>query len=325
MNSVTRAGDFRIVGGLRLAGPRVLRKNRHMAGRFAPSPTSALHLGNLRTALVAWLAARSTGRSFLLRIEDLDTQRVAAAPYVAAGQLADLAALGLDFDGEVVWQSQRGARYAEVVAGLPTYECFCTRREIAEAASAPHGDGYRPYPGTCAGLTEAERAERRRVRRPALRVRAGGATQTVTDVIAGPVTGVVDDFVLVRNDGVPAYNLAVVVDDVAQGVDQVVRGDDLLSSSPRQAWLTRQLGGTVPEYLHVPLVLNAQGKRLAKRDGAVTLAELAQSGVDAGSVVNLLAVSLGLATRNEHVTPATLVDRFVPTGLPRRPWVFTAS
>ena len=293
-----------------------------MAGRFAPSPTSALHLGNLRTALVAWLAARSSGRAFLLRIEDLDAERVAAAPEVAGGQLADLAALGLDFDREVVWQSQRGALYADAVAGLAIYECFCTRREIAEAASAPHGDGYRPYPGTCAGLTEVERAERRRVRRPALRVRAGGVTETVTDVIGGAVTGVVDDFVVVRNDGVPAYNLAVVVDDIAQGVDQVVRGDDLLSSSPRQAWLTRQLGGAVPEYLHVPLVLNAQGKRLAKRDGAVTLAELRRDGASVGSVVSLLAASLGLTERGEQVTPASLIDRFVPADLPRRPWVF---
>lgn len=203
-----------------------------MAGRFAPSPTSDLHLGNLRTALLAWLFARGSGRDFLLRIEDLDTQRVTAAPEVAARQIADLTAIGLDFDGEPVWQSERLASYARAVDRLDSYECFCTRREIAEAASAPHADGYRPYPGTCRDLSEGERAQRRRTRPPAIRVRADGATQTVTDRWAGEVTGVVDDFVVVRNDGVPAYNLAVVVDDVAQGVDQVVRGDDLLSSSP---------------------------------------------------------------------------------------------
>ena len=297
-----------------------MRKNRHMAGRFAPSPTSALHLGNLRTALLAWLAARSTGRALLLRIEDLDTQRVAAAPAVASGQIADLAALGLDFDGDVVWQSQRLGRYADAVERLPTYECFCTRREIAEAASAPQGDGYRPYPGTCAGLSERERAERRSIRQPALRVRAGGVTQTVTDVLAGEVTGVVDDFVVVRNDGVPAYNLAVVVDDVAHGVDQVVRGDDLLSSSPRQAWLTRHLGGSVPEYLHVPLVLNAQGERLAKRDGAVTLGELAADGVDPGAVLSLLGHSLDLNEADEPVSTRVLLDRFDPLRVPRAPW-----
>lgn len=292
-----------------------------MAGRFAPSPTSALHLGNLRTALVAWLAARSSGRAFLLRIEDLDTQRVAAAPAVAAGQIADLAALGLDFDGDVAWQSQRGELYAEAVARLEVYECFCTRREIAEAASAPHGDGYRPYPGTCADLSEVQRARRRLTRPPAWRVRARGAVQTATDLLAGEVTGVVDDFVVLRNDGVPAYNLAVVVDDIAQGIDQVVRGDDLLSSSPRQAWLTGRLGGEVPAYLHVPLVVNAEGKRLAKRHGAVSLAELGAVGVPPGRVLSLLAHSLGLVAANESVTASQLIERFDPTEMPTGPWV----
>lgn len=292
-----------------------------MAGRFAPSPTSRLHLGNLRTALVAWLMARSTGRRFWLRIEDLDTARVAAAPEVARGQIADLRALGLDFDGEPVWQSRRLPRYAEAVGLLDTYECYCTRREIAEAASAPHADGYRPYPGTCLRLNEAERADRRRVRPPAIRVRAGGATETVTDEWAGAVTGVVDDFVVRRNDGVPAYNLAVVVDDVAQGVDQVVRGDDLLSSSPRQAWLTRQLGGRVPHYAHVPLAVGPTGQRLAKRDGAVTLADLAANGVRADEVLARLGTSLELCAPGEPVTARTLLARFDPARLPREPWV----
>ena len=292
-----------------------------MAGRFAPSPTSDLHLGNLRTALVAWLLARGSGRDFLLRIEDLDTQRVAAAPEVAARQIADLASIGLDFDGAPVWQSQRLEVYADAVAGLETYECFCTRREIAEAASAPHDDGYRPYPGTCRDLSAAQRAERRRTRPPAIRVHADGATQTVTDLWAGEVTGTVDDFVVVRNDEVPAYNLAVVVDDVATGVDQVVRGDDLLSSSPRQAWLTRQLGGSVPAYAHVPLAVNAAGRRLAKRDGAVTLADLARAGVTPARVLTRLAHSLGLAGPDEPVTTRQLITRFDPAELPRQPWV----
>lgn len=292
-----------------------------MAGRFAPSPTSQLHLGNLRTALVAWLAARSSGRRFVLRIEDLDTQRVAVAPAVAAGQLADLTALGLDFDGEIVWQSQRLDRYAQAIERLEVYECFCTRREIAEAASAPHGDSYRPYPGTCAELTEAERAQWRQSRRPAWRVRAHGAVQSVADLLAGRLTGVVDDFVVLRNDGVPAYNLAVVVDDLAQGVDQVVRGDDLLTSSPRQAWLTGRLGAQVPEYLHVPLVVNSEGKRLAKRHGAVTLADLRASGVGPGTVLTMLAHSLGLASEGEAVNSSELIERFDPSELPRDPWV----
>ena len=294
-----------------------------MAGRFAPSPTSDLHLGNLRTALLAWLFARGSGREFLLRIEDLDTQRVTAAPEVAARQIADLTAIGVDFDGPPVWHSERLDDYARAVDVLDTYECFCTRREIAEAGSAPHDDGYRPYPGTCRDLSEGERAQRRRTRPPAIRVRADGATQTVTDRWAGEITGVVDDFVVVRNDGVPAYNLAVVVDDVAQGVDQVVRGDDLLSSSPRQAWLTRQFGGMVPEYAHVPLAVNTDGRRLAKRDGAVTLTDLARAGVTAAQVLTRLAHSLELAGADEPVTPTLLLQRFDPDALPRTPWVVT--
>lgn len=290
-----------------------------MAGRFAPSPTSELHLGNLRSALVAWLMARTTGRAFLVRIEDLDTARVVAAPGVAAQQLADLAALGLDWDGPVVRQSERLDRYAAALASLPTYECFCTRREIAEAASAPHDDGYRPYGGRCRSLSGPERASRRAVRPPALRVDAGAAAVTVVDRWAGEVTGVVDDFVVRRNDGVYAYNLAVVVDDVAQGVDQVVRGTDLLSSSPRQAWLTGRLGGAVPEYAHVPLAVNARGERLAKRDGAVTLADL---GLPPDAVRSLLGASLRLNEPFEPVTMADLAERFDPDALPRTPWVW---
>ncbi len=298
-----------------------------MAGRFAPSPTSALHVGNLRTALVAWLLARSTGRRFLLRIEDLDTQRVAAAPRVAERQVADLLALGLDFDGEIVRQSERRAGYDEALSRLAglTYECFCSRREIAEAASAPHGDGYRRYPGTCRHLSAAERSARRRERAPAIRLRAAGATQRVSDLWAGEVSGVVDDFVLVRGDGVPAYNLAAVVDDLAQGVDQVVRGDDLLASSPRQAWLAERLGGAAPTYAHVPLAVNGEGRRLAKRDGAVTMADLAAAGLGPRRVLAVLAHSLNLATPDEVVTPAELLDRFDPSALPRQPWVVSAQ
>ena len=294
-----------------------------VAGRFAPSPTSALHLGNLRTALVAWLMARHSGRRFLIRVEDLDVARVAAAAGTARQQLDDLAALGLLSDADPVWQSQRRELYAaalERLAALP-YECFCTRREIAEAASAPHGGGYRPYPGTCRDLNAAQRAQRRAVRPPALRVRAEGASVTVQDEWAGAVTGVIDDFVLVRNDSVPAYNLAVVVDDLDQGIDQVVRGDDLLSSSPRQAWLARQLGGVPPHYAHAPLAVNLAGQRLAKRDGAVSLADLAALGVGPAQVLGILATSLGLAAAGEPVTLRLLLERFDPASLPRDPWL----
>lgn len=294
-----------------------------MTGRFAPSPTSDLHVGNLRTALLAWLFARADRQPCVLRIEDLDQQRVAGAPGVARRQIADLHALGLRFDGPVWWQSTRLAAYRAAVESLGTdvYECFCTRREIAEAASAPHADGYRPYPGTCRDLSPAERSARRATRPPALRVRAGGASEQIHDRFAGVVTGVVDDFVLIRNDGIPAYNLAVVVDDIAQGVDQVVRGDDLLSSSPRQAWLTRRLGGSAPGYAHVPLALNANGQRLAKRDGSVSLTDLAAWGYGPNEVLAWIGSSLGLAETNELVTVDALEARFDPSALPRSPWI----
>lgn len=294
------------------------------AGRYAPSPTGELHLGNLRTALLAWLFARSTGRRFLLRIEDLDAARV--RPGMAEQQLADLAALGVTFDGKPVVQSQRLAAYREALRSLAdrTYECFCSRREIAEAASAPHGTVSR-YPGTCRNLTEADRATRRLTRRPALRLRANGARQTIRDLLHGEVTAEVDDVVLLRNDGVPAYNFAVVVDDAFSGIDQVVRGDDLLPAAATQAYLTELLGAHPPSYAHVPLAVNAAGQRLAKRDGAVTLPELAAEGLGADAVLGLIAESLLLAAPGEFVTLDVLLERFDPDRLPRTPWVVVPS
>ena len=294
------------------------------AGRYAPSPTGELHVGNLRTALLAWLFARSTGRRFLLRIEDLDTARV--RPGMADQQRADLAALGISFDGEPVVQSQRLAAYQQALLKLAerTYECFCSRREIAEAASAPHGSVAR-YPGTCRNLTEAERIDRRLRRQPALRLRADGAVQTVHDLLRGDVTTEVDDVVLRRNDGVPAYNLAVVVDDAFSGVDQVVRGDDLLPAAATQAFLTELLGYPPPIYAHVPLAVNAEGGRLAKRDGAVTLPDLAALGIESTGVLGLIAESLDLASPGEGVSPDRLLERFDPALLPREPWVVVPS
>jgi glutamyl-tRNA synthetase len=294
------------------------------AGRYAPSPTGELHLGNLRTALLAWLFARSTGRRFLLRIEDLDAARV--RPGIAEQQLADLGALGVTFDGKPVVQSQRLAAYREALRSLAdqTYECFCSRREIAEAASAPHGTPTR-YPGNCRNLTEAERVSRRLTRRPARRLRANGARQTVVDLLHGEITAEVDDVVLLRNDGVPAYNLAVVVDDAFSGVDQVVRGEDLLSVAATQAYLTELLGAHPPSYAHVPLAVNAAGQRLAKRDGAVTLSELAAEGLGPDAVLGLIAESLLLAAPGESITPDVLLERLDPDRLPRTPWVVIPS
>lgn len=294
-------------------------------GRFAPSPTGDLHLGNLRTALAAWLFARSAGSAFLVRMEDLD--RVQASADHERSQLADLAALGIDWDGEVVRQSERFDRYEAAIAQLDaaglTYPCSCTRREIREAASAPHGDPVPDgaYPGTCRDLTAEERRAQAVSGRPlALRLRGPGTTVTVHDELLGAVAAVVDDVVLRRNDGVPAYNLAVVVDDAAQGVEQVVRADDLASSAPRQRHLADLLGLPPVTYAHVPLVLGPTGRRLAKRDGAVTLADQRSLGRSPADVCGLLAHSLGLLAAPEPCTPADLVAAFDPSRLPSASW-----
>jgi glutamyl-tRNA synthetase len=282
-------------------------------GRFAPSPTGVLHVGNLRTALLAWLFARSQDARFLMRIEDLDAGRVRRD--LEAGQLEDLRAIGIDWDGRAVRQSERQELYAGALerlddAGL-LYRCWCTRAEIREAASAAHGE--RPegaYPGTCRELTAAEVAERETSGRPpAWRVRAGGVRVTFTDRLCGETAGEVDDFVVRRNDGAYAYNLAVVVDDAEQGIGEVVRGADLLDSTPRQLWLGGRLGLAAPVYAHVPLMLGSDGARLAKRHGAVTLADRAALGQSPQDVRRELLAPFGLG---DCVTMQELVTRFDP-------------
>jgi glutamyl-tRNA synthetase len=299
-------------------------------GRFAPSPSGPLHLGNLRTALLAWLFARTAGARFLVRIEDLDPGR--SRREHEAGQLADLAALGLDWDGPVVRQSERRERHRAALERLRAagrvYPCWCTRAEIREAASAPHGavGGDAAYPGTCRRLTAAERGERERGGRPAaLRLDAGGERIAFVDRLHGPVEAAVDDLVLWRNDGTPAYNLAVVVDDADQRIGEVVRGDDLLDTTPRQLLLQRLLGLAAPEYAHVPLVLGPDGARLAKRHGAVTLADRAARGEAPADVLAWMARSLGLARSGEAVAPSRLLERFDPAALPRAATTFTDS
>jgi len=298
-------------------------------GRFAPSPTADLHLGNLRTALLAWCFARVGGSRFVIRVEDLDP--AASDATIAARQLADLAALGLEWDGPVRFQHEHRSGYDAAIARLEsaglTYPCYCTRREIQAATVAPHGPAPEgAYPGTCRDLTAAEQAARRASGRPgAIRLRAGGAVVEVVDRLRGRVSAVVDDFVVRRNDGVPAYNLAVVVDDAAQGVEEVVRGDDLLLSSPRQAHLATVLGYAPVRYAHVPLVLGPGGERLAKRDGAVTLADLAAIGRSPAMVRGRLAASLGLCEPGEVPSMAELLERFDPSRLPTEPWVLSAS
>jgi glutamyl-tRNA synthetase len=285
------------------------------AGRFAPSPSADLHIGNLRTAILAWLFARSTGRQFFVRVEDLDDRTRAD---IATRQLEDLAALGLTWDGEAGWQSQHPQRYDSTIAVLQArgllYECYCSRRDVQQAPRAPHAP-QGAYPGTCRDLTEVQRQIRRNdASRPAaLRLRSQVSRFTITDLVHGRYTGLVDDFVVRRGDGVPAYNLAVVVDDAATGIDQVVRGDDLLASSPRQAYLAAVLGYPEPIYGHVPLVLNADGARLAKRDGAVTLADI---GVE--KAFAQITASLGNPSRDLD----ELLSRFDPAELPREPWPY---
>jgi glutamyl-tRNA synthetase len=314
-----------------------------MVGRFAPSPTGPLHLGSLRTALAAWLFARAAGSSFLMRIEDLDPQR--STRKWEQHQLADLRALGIDWDGEPVRQSERFDRYESALSALTEegrlYPCFCTRAEIRAAASAPHGDLPEggAYPGTCRALAPAERRARLAAgERHALRVDAGGAGRAAgaagaagavdeagaggirigyEDRLLGLQDAVVDDFVVRRADGVPAYQLAVVIDDADRGVEQVVRGADLAGSTPRQILLARWLGLPVPAYAHVGLVLGPDGARLAKRHGAATLADRREP---VAATLALLAHSLGLARDREHVeTAAELLGEFDPEALPRGP------
>ena len=298
-----------------------------MRGRFAPSPTGDLHLGNLRTALVAWLLARRDGGGFIVRMEDLD--RVTSSRAHEAGQLAALRSIGIDWDGDVVRQSERFDLYRDALERLHSrglvYECYCTRREIRLAAEAPQGaDPDGTYPGTCRQLTDGQRrAHLDAGRRPALRLLGDGHVESFDDAFAGHRSGRVDDVVLQRNDGVPAYNLAVVVDDAAQGVTDVVRGDDLLATTPRQIALHRLLELPIPRYAHVPLVLAPDGSRLAKRHGAVTLDDLAERGCSPGDVCARLAASMGIDAGGRAVLAEDLLDCFDPAQLPRAAWQLT--
>jgi glutamyl-tRNA synthetase len=275
----------------------VVKANGVTRGRFAPSPTGTLHVGNLRTALVAWLGAVSAGGEMLVRVEDLD--RANSSVEKELRQLADLERIGLTFPRSVWRQSERFAIYDSIVDDLSsrglTYRCFCSRKEIRDAVNAPHGrnpDGI--YPGTCRDLSDREIADRMAKGRPAaIRLRTEAETYSFDDLVLGEVEGSVDDFALRRNDGVPAYNLAVVVDDAQQGITQVVRGDDLASSTPRHLHLQQLLGVTTPRYAHVPLVVGNDGERLAKRHGAVTLDDLAAEGISVEEVVSVLLESLG--------------------------------
>ncbi len=298
-------------------------------GRWAPSPTGPLHIGNARTALAAWLSVRSRGGTFVWRTEDLDPPRV--VPGMAEAIRADLTWLGLDWDeGPDVGgphapyaQSARGPFYEEALARLAAagrlFPCRRSRRELESVSSAPHGlDWQLPYPadfrprhlppGWYEELARAEPPD------AALRFRVDDRPVRFVDRVHGPVEERVDlavgDFVLKRRDGLYAYQLAVVVDDLAMGIDEVVRGADLLGSTARQIQLIEALGGEVPAYAHVPLVVGKGGEKLSKRDGALDLASLRAGGISPEVLTGHLAWSLGLLDRPEPCRPAELVPAF---------------
>ena len=295
-------------------------------GRYAPSPTGSTHLGNAATALLAWLSVRSRGGDLVLRIEDLDRPRV--VPGAAERMMADLRWLGLDWDEgpdrggphAPYAQSERAVRYDaafEVLRrGRALYPCFCSRKDVLASASAPQAPGDEVfYPGTCRGLSEAEAAERIRAGHPhswRLRVRAA-SLEPFDDLIRGriePDPEAIGDFVVRRADGVAAYQLAVVVDDIAMGITEVVRGGDLVTSTFRQIALYRVLGASPPRFGHGPLLIGEDGTRLSKRHRGVTLDELRSAGWSAARVTGWLACRLGLRRSEEPIDPRSLVAGF---------------
>lgn len=290
-------------------------ENAPVCGRFAPSPSGRMHLGNLWSCLLAWLSAHSAGGRMVLRLEDLDPDRCRRE--YSDQVMRDLEWLGLDWDNEPVYQSRRSELYRAAFqrladAGL-VYPCYCTRAERL-AASAPHrSDGLSVYNGRCRALTQQQREELSRTRRPAWRAMVPDLDVSFSDLCQGPYTENLTrdcgDFILRRSDGVYAYQLAVVVDDGDMGVTQVVRGSDLLSSTPRQLWLQQQLGLPRPEYGHVPLLLAPDGRRLAKRDRDQELGQLRQQ-YTARELVGLLAYAAGLIPEPAPVSPQDLLPLF---------------
>jgi glutamyl-tRNA synthetase len=296
-------------------------------GRFAPSPTGRLHLGNARSALLGWLQARAAGGEFLLRVEDLDRGR--CRPEHVEALYRDLTWLGLDWDGPVLFQSARAEAYeaalAQLAAAGRVYPCSCTRQEVARAASAPHGplDEGPLYPGTCRPPACAARPGAP----AALRFQPRPGFTGFLDGLHGPsghdVGEAVGDFVVRRNDGVASYQLAVVVDDAHQAITHVLRGDDLLTSTPRQLQLYEALGLPPPVFAHVPLLHGEDGKRLAKRDGASTLSALREARVPPERVVGMLARWSGL-TDGRPCRASELVAGFSLERLQRTPAVVGA-
>jgi glutamyl-tRNA synthetase len=302
-----------------------------VVGRLAPSPTGAQHLGNARTYLIAWLSARSQAGRVVLRIEDLDVSRVKPGAIDEARE--DLHWLGLDWDGDAIVQTQRLPFYRAAFERLKSlgliYPCTCTRADIERSASAPHAEHEGPiYPGTCSHRRAAD-ADALADRPYAWRLRGGDETIAYDDGIRGKVSlnlhQIGGDFVVWRSAGTPAYQLAVVVDDADQGVTEVIRGDDLIPSTPRQLLLYRMLGLTPPRFLHVPLVVDAAGRRLAKRQGDTHLRSLREAGVEPQTVLGVLAWSCGWLDRVEPISLGELLPRFRLGRIPREPFVVTTA
>ncbi len=297
--------------------------------RFAPSPTGDLHLGGAWTALASWVLARRSGGAFVLRVEDLDRARV--LPRSRENIEADLRWLGLTWDEGPWLQSERTAYYEKALSRLTeaglVYACDCSRAEIARAASAPHAGEEAVYPAHCRDRDPARPMKRP----PALRIRVPAQIVACDDLIFGAMAQDlardVGDFVLRRSDGAFAYQLAVVVDDLAMGITHVVRGADLLTSTPRQVWLARSLGANPPRYAHVPLVVAQGGGRIEKRTPGATVRELREAGISANVIVGELAHGLGLMPTNAPVRPLDVARACAGREIVwrRDPWALRAS
>lgn len=310
-----------MTGGHRAVANGRAAESGKVKGRFAPTPSGRMHLGNVFSCLMAWLGARSAGGTVLLRIEDLDPR--AQDPEKADLLMRDLEWLGLAWDEGPYFQSKRTEVYLEAIKELDrqglTYPCFCTRAEL-HAATAPHAsDGTYLYAGTCRGLTPEQVAQKSLVRPPATRLRVPNAddpqgTIEFRDLVFGPrretLAEECGDFLVRRSDGVIAYQLAVAVDDGLMGVTQVVRGRDLLTSTARQLYIARRLGLPQATYGHVPLLVAPDGRRLSKRDRDLDLGALREQGVPAEKIVGSLAAAAGLVPRSAQATAEELVGAF---------------
>ena len=292
-------------------------------GRFAPTPSGRMHLGNVFSALMAWLSVRSKGGELLLRIEDLDTMRCPRENEALLRE--DLTWLGLDWDAEQPRQSEKTEYYEEILCKLKeagqVFPCWCTRGDLKNAPNAPHAsDGHPIYPGTCRDLTDAQRAEKAAERPPLWRLRVPEETVSFTDGHYGEysedLASDCGDFILRRADGVFAYQLAVVADDIQAGVTEVVRGRDLISSTPRQLYLYRLLGAAPPRYYHVPLLTAPDGRRLSKRDRDLDLGVLRERYAPE-EIIGALGHAAGLTEEYRPCSPAELIPLFAWDKVPR--------